>query len=175
VRRERHRKYAGYGGCLMGWSLPEIPDKEPAQPWVCLLIIVLGIFTGLVVTVLTSPAAGLPSLSSGYGLPLTARTFTCISAAIAVYSFWWEMQATRVWNWNEWCRGMRLMWCRRAHQNIVILRYKEAGSGNMQGVMKSFDRSTFDEKFVITHPFTENPLANQNYDIHMPDGRFCLV
>lgn len=108
----------------MGWSLPEIPEKEPAQPWspwICLLIIVLGIFTGLVVTVLTSPATGLPSLSSGYWLPLTARTFACISAAIAVYSFWWEMQATRVWNWNEWCRGMRLMWRRRAHQHLVIL------------------------------------------------------
>ena len=48
---------------------------------------------------------------------------------------------------------------------------KRAGSGSMQGVMKSFDSSTFDEKFVITHPVTGKPLANQNYDIHMPDGK----
>jgi type VI secretion system secreted protein VgrG len=28
----------------------------------------------------------------------------------------------------------------------------------------------FDGKFVITHPVSGKPLANQNYDIHMPDG-----
>jgi type VI secretion system secreted protein VgrG len=48
---------------------------------------------------------------------------------------------------------------------------KKSGSGNIQGVMRSFDPSTFDEKFVITHPVTGKPLANQNYDIHMPDGK----
>jgi type VI secretion system secreted protein VgrG len=47
---------------------------------------------------------------------------------------------------------------------------KKAGLGSMQGVMKSFEPSTFDEKFVITHPVSGKPLANQNYDIHMPDG-----
>ncbi|WP_404654371.1 DUF2345 domain-containing protein, partial [Raoultella terrigena] len=47
---------------------------------------------------------------------------------------------------------------------------KKAGSGSMQGVMKSFEPSTFDEKFVITHPVPGKPLANQNYDIYMPDG-----
>ena len=47
---------------------------------------------------------------------------------------------------------------------------RKAGSGSMQGVMKSFEPSTFDEKFVITHPVSGKPLANQNYDIHMPDG-----
>ncbi|UHY21479.1 type VI secretion system Vgr family protein [Enterobacter roggenkampii] len=48
---------------------------------------------------------------------------------------------------------------------------RKAGSGSMQGVMKSFEPSTFDEKFVITHPVSGKPLANQNYDIHMPDGK----
>ena len=38
-------------------------------------------------------------------------------------------------------------------------------------MMKSFEPSTFDEKFVITHPVSGKPLANQNYDIHMPDGK----
>ena len=88
----------------MGWSLPEVPEKEPApawSPWVCLLIIILGLFIGLLVAVLKSPATGLPSLSSGSWLPLTTRTFAGISASIAVYSFCWEMQAIRVWNWNE--------------------------------------------------------------------------
>ncbi|HEY3983575.1 hypothetical protein [Cedecea sp.] len=108
----------------MGWSLPEVPEKEPApvwSPWVCLLIIILGLFIGLLVAVLKSPATGLPSLSSGYWLPLTAWTFAGISAAIAVYSFWWETLAIRVWNWNEWCRNTRLKWRLRALQHLVIL------------------------------------------------------
>ncbi|MGV3347096.1 hypothetical protein ACGVWS_15725 [Enterobacteriaceae bacterium LUAb1] len=108
----------------MGWSLPEVPVKESApawSPWVCLLIIMLGLFIGLLVAVLKSPATGLPSLSSGVWLPLTIRTFAGISAAIAVYSFWWETLAIRVWNWNEWCRNTRLKWRLRAHQHLVIL------------------------------------------------------
>lgn len=108
----------------MGWSLPEVPETEQApawSPWVCLLIIVLGLFIGLLVAVLKSPVAGMPSLGSGYWLPLTIRTFAGISVAIAVYSFWWETLAIRVWNWNEWCRSMRLMWRRRANQHLVIL------------------------------------------------------
>lgn len=47
---------------------------------------------------------------------------------------------------------------------------KKAGSGSMQSVMKSFESSTFDEKFVITHPVSDKPLANQDYDVHLPDG-----
>ncbi|BDH45588.1 type IV secretion protein Rhs [Salmonella enterica subsp. enterica serovar Choleraesuis] len=47
----------------------------------------------------------------------------------------------------------------------------KAGSGSLQGVMKSFESSTFDEKFVITHPISGKPLVNQNYDIHLPDGK----
>lgn len=108
----------------MGWSLPEVPEKEPApawSPWVCLLIIILGLFIGLIVAVQKSPTTGLPSLSSGAWLPLTAWTFASISAVIAVYSFCQEMLAVRVWNWNEWCRNMRLMWRLRAQQHLVIL------------------------------------------------------
>lgn len=108
----------------MGWSLPEVPEKERApawSPWICLLIIILGFFIGLLVAVLKSPTTGLPSLSSGYWLPLTIWTFTGILAVIAVYSFCWEMLATRVWNWNEWCRNTRLKWRLRAHQHLVIL------------------------------------------------------
>jgi len=108
----------------MGWSLPEVTEKEQApvwSPWVCLLIIILGLFIGLLVAVLKSPSTGLPSLSSGYWLPLTARTFAGIFAAIAIYSFWWETLAIGVWNWNEWCRNTRLKWRLRAHQHHVIL------------------------------------------------------
>ncbi|HCT8059425.1 Rhs element Vgr protein [Enterobacter hormaechei] len=47
----------------------------------------------------------------------------------------------------------------------------KAGIGSMQGVMKSFESSTFDEKFIITHPISGKPLANQSYDIHLPDGK----
>ncbi|EMB4323193.1 hypothetical protein RJ492_002718 [Pluralibacter gergoviae] len=112
----------------MGWSLPEVPEREAApswSPWFCLLIIILGLFAGLLVAVLTSPATGLPSLSSGHWLPLTAWTFAGISAAIAIYSFCQEMLAIRVWNWNAWCRNMRLRWRLRwrlrAHQHLAIL------------------------------------------------------
>lgn len=108
----------------MGWSLPDVPEKEPApawSPWVCLLIILLGLFTGLLVVVLKSPTTGLPSLNSGAWLPLTAWTFAGISTVIAIYSFWWETLAIRVWNWNEWCRSTRLKWRLRAHQHLVIL------------------------------------------------------
>ncbi|KMK12275.1 type IV secretion protein Rhs, partial [Pluralibacter gergoviae] len=48
---------------------------------------------------------------------------------------------------------------------------KKTGPASMQGVMKSFEPSTFDEKFVITHPVSGKPLANQNYEIHLPDGK----
>lgn len=108
----------------MGWSLPEIPEKERApawSPWLCLLIIVLGLFIGLLVAVLRSPMTGLPSLSSGAWLPLTTQIFAGISAAIAVYSICWETMAIRVWNWNEWCRNTRLKWRLRAHQHLVLL------------------------------------------------------
>jgi H+/Cl- antiporter ClcA len=126
VRGERHRKPAGYGGWLMGWSLPEVPEKDQVQswsPWICLLIIVLGLFLGLIIAVLKSPTTGLPALSSGYWLPLTFRTIFGILVAIAAYCFWWESQATLKWNWNEWCRNMRLMWHRRAQQHLVILHH----------------------------------------------------
>lgn len=108
----------------MGWSMPEVPEKEQApawSAWVCLLIIILGLFIGLLVAVLKSPSTGLPSLSSGYWLSLTIRTFACISVAIALYSFLWEALAIRAWNWNEWCRNTRLEWRLRAHQHLVIL------------------------------------------------------
>lgn len=110
----------------MGWSLPEVPEKDQAQtwsPWICLLTIVLGLFIGLVVAVLKLPATGLPSLSSGYWLPLTIRTILGILVAIAIYCFWCESLTTLSWNWNEWCRNMRLMWHRRAQQHLVILRH----------------------------------------------------
>ena len=48
---------------------------------------------------------------------------------------------------------------------------RKAGAGSLQAAMKSFEPSTFDEKFVITHPVSGKPLANQNYDIHLPDGQ----
>ena len=47
---------------------------------------------------------------------------------------------------------------------------KKAGSGSMQSVMKSFEPSSFDEKFVIRSALTKAPLANKAYKITMPDG-----
>ncbi|HFP9231189.1 TPA: DUF2345 domain-containing protein, partial [Klebsiella oxytoca] len=47
---------------------------------------------------------------------------------------------------------------------------KKAGSGSMQAVMKSFESGSFDEKFIITHPVSGKALANQKYEIHLPEG-----
>ncbi|OMP95928.1 type VI secretion system Vgr family protein [Raoultella terrigena] len=47
---------------------------------------------------------------------------------------------------------------------------KKAGSGSMQGVMKSFEPSTFDEKFVIRNALTKEPILGKAYKITMPDG-----
>ncbi|MEK0169765.1 DUF2345 domain-containing protein, partial [Pseudescherichia vulneris] len=44
------------------------------------------------------------------------------------------------------------------------------GSANIQGVMKSFEPGSFNERFVITHPASGKILANQKYEIHLPDG-----
>lgn len=41
---------------------------------------------------------------------------------ITAYCLWWEAAGCALaWNWNEWCRNMRLMWHKRAHQHLVIL------------------------------------------------------
>ncbi|WP_312268008.1 type VI secretion system tip protein VgrG [Pseudescherichia sp.] len=44
------------------------------------------------------------------------------------------------------------------------------GAASMQGVMKSFEAGSFDERFVITYPASGKSLANQKYEIHLPDG-----
>lgn len=108
----------------MGWSLPNIPLKNEAgtwSPWVCLLIILVGIFCGLVQVVLHSPAGGLPSLTSGYWLPLTVKILAGIFIAITFYSLWWEIEAVSVWNWNTWHRNMHKLWRTRAHQHLFVI------------------------------------------------------
>ncbi|EOY3622237.1 type VI secretion system Vgr family protein [Enterobacter hormaechei] len=47
---------------------------------------------------------------------------------------------------------------------------RKAGTGSMQGVMKSFEPSTFDEKFVIRNALTQEPLLGKAYKITMPNG-----
>lgn len=148
----------------MGWSLPEVSEKEQApswSPWICLLIVCLGLFTGLLVAVLKSPTTGLPSLRSGVWLPLTTQTFTGISAAIAVYSLWWETLAIRVWNWNEWCRNMRLKWRLRAHQHLVILSHvfiaADAGLLSRLAHIDTQERDSTDTPPLTLLP--DNPLT----------------
>lgn len=48
---------------------------------------------------------------------------------------------------------------------------KKAGSGSMQGVMKSFAPESFDEKFVVSNALTGHPIGNLPYRITMPDGK----
>lgn len=38
---------------------------------------------------------------------------------------------------------------------------KKAGAGSMQGVMRSFEPSTFDEKFIIRNALTKEPLPGE--------------
>lgn len=47
---------------------------------------------------------------------------------------------------------------------------KKAGAGSVQGVMRSFEPSTFDEKFIIRNALTKEPLPGRAYKITMPDG-----
>ncbi|HCB1050310.1 TPA: DUF2345 domain-containing protein [Klebsiella pneumoniae] len=47
---------------------------------------------------------------------------------------------------------------------------RKAGTGNMQGGMKSFELSTFDEKFIIRNALTKEPMPGRAYKITMPDG-----
>ncbi|MDX7606694.1 type VI secretion system tip protein VgrG [Klebsiella quasipneumoniae] len=47
---------------------------------------------------------------------------------------------------------------------------KKAGAGSMQGVIRSFEPSTFDEKFIIRNALTKEPLPGRAYKITMPDG-----
>ncbi len=53
---------------------------------------------------------------------------------------------------------------------IKNLGIKKAGAGSMQGVMRSFEPSTFDEKFIIRNALTKEPLPGRAYKITMPDG-----
>lgn len=47
---------------------------------------------------------------------------------------------------------------------------KKAGAGSMQGIMRPFEPSTFDEKFIIRNALTKEPLPGRAYKITMPDG-----
>lgn len=110
----------------MGWSLPNVPAKNEARPWspwVCLLIIFIGVFIALMLIVLHSPPGGSPSLASGYWLTLTVNTLTGITIGITLYLLWWETQSFGVWNWNGWRQNMHLAWRREAHQHLCVVRH----------------------------------------------------
>ncbi|KGT95508.1 type IV secretion protein Rhs [Erwinia typographi] len=47
---------------------------------------------------------------------------------------------------------------------------KKAGTGSLQGVMKSFEPESFDEKFIIRNALTQEPLPGKAYKITMPNG-----
>lgn len=47
---------------------------------------------------------------------------------------------------------------------------QKRGSESMKSVMHSFSPESFNERFVVTHPISGKPLADQNYEIHLPDG-----
>ncbi|WP_336242055.1 DUF2345 domain-containing protein [Enterobacter cloacae] len=47
---------------------------------------------------------------------------------------------------------------------------RKAGTGSMQGVMKSFEPECFDEKFIIRNTLTQEPRPGKAYKITMPNG-----
>ncbi|WP_307743449.1 type VI secretion system tip protein VgrG [uncultured Pantoea sp.] len=47
---------------------------------------------------------------------------------------------------------------------------RKAGSGSMQGVMKSFEQDNFDESFTLLHPVSGEPIASQRFRLTLPDG-----
>ncbi|EPZ4284004.1 TPA: hypothetical protein RQO18_005715, partial [Klebsiella oxytoca] len=109
----------------MGWSLPEIParpDAQPWSPWICLSITFAGVFIALVRVVLYSPSGDLPTLASGYWLPLTGYTLVGVTIAVTFYLLWWEIQTFRVRNWNNWRRNIHLAWRHQAHLHLCVTR-----------------------------------------------------
>lgn len=111
----------------MGWSLPNVhprPDAPSWSPWVCLSIIFLGLSIALVWVILFSPEGSLPTLKSGYWLPLSVYTFLGIIVLITLYTVWWEILSFRVYKWNNSRRNMRLDWLNQAHQHLCVIRHK---------------------------------------------------
>ncbi|WP_163530948.1 hypothetical protein [Klebsiella oxytoca] len=109
----------------MGWSLPEVParpDAQPWSPWICLSITFAGVFIALVRVVLYSPSGDLPTLASGYWLPLTGYTLVGVTIAVTFYLLWWEIQTFRVRNWNNWRRNIHLAWRHQAHLHLCVTR-----------------------------------------------------
>ncbi|MBA0190692.1 hypothetical protein [Pectobacterium odoriferum] len=107
----------------MGWSVPEVPARAPAtawSPWVCLFIILFGVFIGLAWAMFSAPAGGLSFPSSGLWLPLTGYMLVSIMAAITVYLLWWEGLALGSYYWNSWRLNMRAAWQRQAHQYLCV-------------------------------------------------------
>lgn len=108
----------------MGWSIPEVPVRAPAaswSPWVCLFIILFGVFIGLAWAIFSAPAGGLAVVSSGTWLPLTGVMLISILAAIALYLLWWEAQALATWYWNSWRLNMLSAWQQQAHQHLCVV------------------------------------------------------
>ncbi|HBZ14759.1 MAG TPA: type VI secretion system tip protein VgrG [Pantoea sp.] len=48
---------------------------------------------------------------------------------------------------------------------------KKTSPASMQSAMKSFDPESFDEKFIVSHSLTGDPIRNIPYRITMPDGK----
>ena len=110
----------------MGWSLPNVlprPDAPSWSPWVCLSIIFSGLSMALVWVILFSPEGNLPTLKSGYWLPLSVYILLGIIVLITFYTVCWEILSYRVYKWNSWRRNMRLAWQSQAHQHLYVARH----------------------------------------------------
>lgn len=115
----------------MGWSLPPVDKKVSVQggsPWVYLLIIVVIIIIAALFVIIGVPLQNISSYSTEYWLALSLRLSGFMLFASMIYSLWWEIRVTLVWNWNQWQRNMCEMWYQYRSQYRVLVDHEFIGA-----------------------------------------------
>jgi len=126
----------------MGWSVPRAPVPENAatwSPWICVFILCAGFLVSLAWIVLNSPAGGLPTLASGYYLPLTGYALAGTLFFLALYLLSWEIQALCWHNALWWQHNTSSAWQRWAQDSLCVAK----------AVMMSPDSELFSRKAGI--------------------------
>ncbi|MFO6298667.1 hypothetical protein [Rahnella selenatireducens] len=107
----------------MGWSVPKAPVPEKAaawSPWICVFILGAGFLASLTWVVLNSPAEGLPTLASGYYLPLTGYALAGTLFFLTLYLLGWEIQALCCFNALWWQHNTSAAWQRWAQDSLCV-------------------------------------------------------
>lgn len=107
----------------MGWSVPRAPEPEKAaawSPWICIFILGAGLLASLAWIVINSPAGGLPTLASGYYLPLTGYALAGTLFFLTLYFLCWEIQALCCYNALWWQHNTSTAWQRWAQDSLCV-------------------------------------------------------